>query len=60
MTQPAQLAALNFEQLGLLRDVLTLIGRIRAIEEPIASPEGLRRTSRSRRDRRRRNWRLVR
>ena len=44
MTQPLQLADVKFEQLGVMRDVLELIGRIRQIQDPITSPEGLRQT----------------
>jgi hypothetical protein len=35
---------LTFAQLGLMRDVLELMGRIRQIQSPITSPDGLRQT----------------
>jgi hypothetical protein len=34
----------KFQQLGLMRDVLELVGRIRQIQEPITSPGSLRQT----------------
>lgn len=42
MAQPLTRLDFKFQELGLLRDVLELIGRIREIDEPITSPEGLR------------------
>ncbi|MEX2139856.1 MAG: hypothetical protein WD894_11380 [Pirellulales bacterium] len=44
MTQPLQLTEVKLQQLGLLRDVLELVGRIRQVQEPITSPDGLRQT----------------
>lgn len=42
MTEPLRPDQLKFQQLGVLRDVLELIGRVRQIQEPITSPDGLR------------------
>jgi hypothetical protein len=44
MAKPITLAEFRFQQLGLVRDVLELIGRLREIQEPITSPGGLRQT----------------
>ena len=44
MTQPLQLTELKLQQLGQMHDVLALIGRIRQLQEPITSPDGLRQT----------------
>jgi hypothetical protein len=44
MTQPLQLTELKLQQLGQMHDVLELIGRIRQVQEPITSPDGLRQT----------------
>lgn len=44
MSTSTALDQYRFQQLGRLRDVLELIGRIREISEPITSPEGLRQT----------------
>ena len=44
MTPPLRFDGFNVQQLGLLRDVLELIGRIRQVSDPITSPDGLRQT----------------
>lgn len=44
MAAGSNILELRFERLGLVRDVLELIGRIRQIGEPITSPGGLRQT----------------
>ena len=42
MTQPVNLSDFKIHELGRLRDMLELIGRIRQIQAPITSPDGLR------------------
>ncbi|MEX2141326.1 MAG: hypothetical protein WD894_18820 [Pirellulales bacterium] len=44
MTEPLGLPGLKLQQLGVLRDVVELIGRIRQIQQPITSADGLRQT----------------